>query len=129
MQPDDYIKMLYKMLNELLSEDKLQKAIFSSLEELRKLYRKNPSLFSQRHIQLLKNIRIIADTIDDFINLTYGIKDISNFNDYNYVLGELRNMKEILKGFAIEKRIDKEIRSLLQAAPQINKKEHKIKRS
>ncbi|QTA81333.1 DNA topoisomerase type IA domain-containing protein [Desulfonema limicola] len=112
-----------KNLLESVSEKNLLKIIEENLKRLRKLYPENKNLFTNSDIIFLKSLNNISQKLILFIEICEELPYLTDIFDYYEYIEKLNSIRGDIKDFPICKRVDKEIRELIERYEEIHIKE------
>jgi|RhiMetdeSRZDD1v2_1073273.scaffolds.fasta_scaffold87841_4 hypothetical protein len=121
MEPQGMIDELVQVLREVHSEEELHKTLSTQLDALRDVYRRNRVAFSPEHIGFLKTVGRMDKAVLAFIELKEELEDVYDIADYTRLMGILGDIWIALRGFAVAKRVEKEMRGLCETLPALEK--------
>ena len=110
---------LVQVLREVYSEEELHKTLSTQLDALRDIYRRNRVAFSQEHIAFLKTVGQMDKAVMAFIELKEELEDVYDIEDYARLMATLGDIRNALRGSAVAKRIEKEMRELREKLPDL----------
>lgn len=125
MEIQSKIDKIRKNLYDSVSEKDLHRIIENNLKELRKLYPENKHLFTDTNINFLKSLNNISKKLIIFMELCEDLPYLTDISDYYEYIDSLNSIKKDLKDFPICKRVDKEIRELIERYDEIDTKDQK----
>jgi hypothetical protein len=121
MEPQGLIDGLVQVLRAVHSEEELHKTLATQLEALRDVYRRNRVAFSPEHIAFLKTVGEMDKAVLTFIELKEELEDVYDIADYARLMAILGDIWIALRGSAVAKRVEKEMRGLREKLPVLEK--------
>jgi hypothetical protein len=112
---------LVQVLRGVHSEEELHKTLSTQLDTLRNIHRRNRAAFSQEHITFLKTIGQMDKAVLTFIELKEELEDVYDIADYTRLMSILGDIWAALRGAAVVKRVEKEMRELRERLPDLEK--------
>jgi hypothetical protein len=122
MEPQEMIDGLVQVLREVHSEEELHKTLSTQLDILRDIYRHNRAAFSQEHIAFLKTVGQMDKAVMTFIELKEELEDVHDIEDYVRLMTILGDLQNALRGSAVAKRVEKEMRELRERLPDLEQR-------
>jgi hypothetical protein len=110
---------LVQVLREVHSEEELHKTLSTQLDALRDVYRRNRGALSPEHIAFLKTVGQMDKAVLTFIELKEELEDVYDIADYTRLMAILRDLWIALRGCAVTKRVEKEMRGLREKWPAL----------
>lgn|SRR5262249_5748112 len=121
MEPQGMIDGLVQVLREVYSEEELHKTLSTQLDALRDVYRRNRVAFSQEYIAFLKTVGQMDKAVLTFIELKEELEDVYDIADYTRLMATFGDIWIALRGSAVAKRVEKEMRGLREKLPALKK--------
>jgi hypothetical protein len=100
------------VLADTVSEERVYTLTQDWLLTLRDEYKLQPGQFQEDDIVFLKNVRDLGSRLRRFINLQEELSGPIGLKDHNEAMRELKAMRKEFEGFAVARRVEKEIRQL-----------------
>jgi hypothetical protein len=119
MEPQEMIDGLVQVLQEVHSEEALHKTLATQLDALRDVYRRNRGAFLPGHIAFLKTVGQMDKAVLTFIELKEELEDVYDIADYTRLMAILGDIWIVLRGTAVAKRVEKEMRGLREKWPAL----------
>jgi len=110
---------LVQVLRAVHSEEELHRTLSTQLNALRDIYRRNRAAFSQEHIAFLKTVGQMDKAVLTFIELKEELEDVYDRADYARLMASLGDIRNALRGSAVAKRVEKEMRRLREQLPDL----------
>jgi len=111
------------LLESSYSEVDLQSELRNILTYLRNTYRSQKTSYSEEDISFLQEVNCILNAVDDFIEIRDDLKEVRSSKQYHELRAKLKRIQKTVAGYAVERRVRKEIRELEENYVHIEERE------
>lgn len=119
-QIDGEIEQIHRLLETVHAEQRVSSELMERLTVLRRAWRTDRSSFTSDHVAFLQRARDIEQCVARFIVLLDFLPEIEEAEEASTIIEELNDLRRIVKGCAVEKRMAKEVRGLGERLPALS---------
>ncbi len=113
---NEVVAELRALLKSCPKEQELLESIEDALQRLRAVYRCRKDDFTPEVLTFLKGMSPVADALREFVDVLQGMEDVRTCDDAEELAAQLHQVAEQLGDYTVRKRVEKEIRELVEQA-------------